>query len=113
MHISDWSSDVCSSDLTERRFAGVMAIVFSADDLALLVRRGVMETVKFMPDERRDPRDVDCIIARDAGLAQLLGKAKPLEQPNASPVGQLHLWMAGSETGRTACRERVGKYVKD
>src|SRR3546814_2540543 len=39
---------------TERRFAGVMAIVFSADDLALLVRRGVLETVKFMPDERSE-----------------------------------------------------------
>src|SRR3546814_11625382 len=33
---------------TERRFAGVMAIVFSADDLALLVRRGVMRS-----EERR------------------------------------------------------------
>src|SRR3546814_9527272 len=41
---------------TERRFAGVMAIVFSADDLALLVRRGVMETVKFMPADRKSTR---------------------------------------------------------
>src|SRR3546814_8511991 len=102
MHISDWSSDVCSSDLTERRFAGVMAIVFSADDLALLVRRGVMETVKFMPDERRDPRDVECILARDAGIAQLLGKATTLEQLHAARVGQTHLGMAGRD--RTSTR---------
>src|SRR3546814_15400007 len=73
-----------------------MAIVFSADDLALLVRRGVMETVKFMPDERRDPRDVECILARDAGIAQLLGKAKTLEQLHAARVGQIHLGLAGS-----------------
>src|SRR3546814_17268003 len=33
---------------TERRFAGVMAIVFSADDLQLPVRRGVMRS-----EERR------------------------------------------------------------
>src|SRR3546814_7076746 len=89
---------------TERRFAGVMAIVFSADDLALLVRRGVMETVKFMPDERRDPRDVECILARDAGIAQLLGKAKTLEQLHAARVGQIHLGTAGS--GRVALHQQ-------
>src|SRR3546814_3069555 len=81
-----------------------MAIVFSADDLALLVRRGVMETVKFMPDERRDPRDVECILARDAGIAQLLGKAKTLEQLHAARVGQIHLGMAGS--GRVALHQQ-------
>src|SRR3546814_8494154 len=90
-----------SSDL---RFAGVMAIVFSADDLALLVRRGVMETVKFMPDERRDPRDVECILARDAGIAQLLGKAKTLEPLHAARAGQIHLGMAGS--GRVELQDR-------
>src|SRR3546814_8773168 len=89
---------------TELRFAGVMSIVFSADDLALLVRRGVMETVKFMPDERRDPRDVECILARDAVIAQLLGKAKTLEQLHAARVGQIHLGMAGS--GRVALHQQ-------
>src|SRR3546814_8951992 len=63
-----------------------------------------METVKFMPDERRDPRYVECILARDAGIAQLLGKAKTLEQLHAARVGQIHLGMAGS--GRVALHQQ-------
>src|SRR3546814_20572163 len=50
MRISDWSSDVCSSDLNEVRDLGQRA------DGALAVLGGVADVLDVGADDRREPR---------------------------------------------------------
>src|SRR3546814_5046472 len=54
MRISDWSSDVCSSDLVEEALAsgnasGIHAFLASSDDIALIKLASPMEGVAPMP----------------------------------------------------------------
>src|SRR3546814_1176262 len=90
MRISDWSSDVCSSDL--KRSAGprdsqvALADQVEADPL----RRGV--------DERHGHQDQQ---DDEAGLIPVL---------HLHALGQLHADAAG-EIGRASCRARVCTYV--
>src|SRR3546814_4581990 len=88
MRISDWSSDVCSSDLMDGR---------TADDRAggRTFRKGVGGADRFgggLPRAgRRGERGLDPI-------ARLV-------------LGQGHADHAGREIGRASCRERVCQYV--
>src|SRR3546814_8139303 len=100
MRISDWSSDVCSSDLGER--------------LPVVVEVGV----------------VDGRLERAAGDALQAGAAEPLEEvafahagarlvvgdarvdlTRGAPEVREHLHPAAGEIGRASCRERVCPYV--
>src|SRR3546814_9938089 len=81
MRISDWSSDVCSSDLTSA----------SAVDLGmlLLVRAGSPEPVTVNAVFQCGPTRVHTRFAGD----------------------YLRISMDGREIGRASCRERVCQYV--
>src|SRR3546814_5023250 len=81
MRISDWSSDVCSSDLIVKRILSSL--------LTLLLVSAVIFTVSGL-------------LPGDAAQ-EVLGQGDELI---AQPVGLLH-----REIGRASCRERVCQYV--
>src|SRR3546814_9291680 len=86
MRISDWSSDVCSSDLT---LAGLGAdVVEATPDLA----------------------DTEAVfrIHWYSGAANLLQRFDAAAQATMEPGLQE---VAAEEIGRASCRERVGQYV--
>src|SRR3546814_13184714 len=108
MRISDWSSDVCSSDLQK----GVMAErALQLDEAHRRARR-----VQRMDDLPRFPRRIEPVrVERDdaeAGLralegvrqqaAMLLGRIEIIQRPGDVEIGKI---------GRASCRERVCKYV--
>src|SRR3546814_3338846 len=93
MRISDWSSDVCSSDLLERLPVG--------GDRLFAAARGEERLAQAVPDVggarergRVDPEDLDRGI--DVSGAQ---------KPVAERVD------VGFQIGRASCRERVCQYV--
>src|SRR3546814_10654705 len=100
MRISDWSSDVCSSDLCARRRSGrgehqrAVALVdldrLTVLDLALQDQVGERVLQIFLYRALQRPRAIDGIIADAA-------------EPCARGVRQ--------EIGRASCRERVCKSV--
>src|SRR3546814_1882483 len=93
MRISDWSSDVCSSDLAHRlRLRGARA---SAD--------------------RRDKRRTGATEIFDAAFvpfvsrrARALRRARPRRPARYQ---RLHAAQGATEIGRASCRERVCQYV--
>src|SRR3546814_3467393 len=87
MRISDWSSDVCSSDLQDAE-AGI-----AADLLQQFVRRP--------PGVRQFPEMVRRLV-QDAGQEHIAG---------ADLLGQLRALLVGQQIGRASCRERVCQYV--
>src|SRR3546814_8959026 len=81
MRISDWSSDVCSSDLEDPRTS------------VLLIEAG--------------PNDTSPIIAMPRGIGKLLAPGNPhVWDYQVTPAGNLP-----PEIGRSSCRERVCQYV--
>src|SRR3546814_13394202 len=98
MRISDWSSDVCSSDLVEPR--------------GIIGERGVAPGLH-PRDDRRDVGghigialapiiDQRVELGREAGV----GGVKPPHHPALLPDGSVQ------QIGRASCRERVCQYVK-
>src|SRR3546814_21102099 len=104
MRISDWSSDVCSSDLAVERASTGLGML--AEHPVLLPRGTV---VPFAPVVAPDVLD-----ERDGQQGQLVGRA-PLRDPAAhwlqSSPRSLVASYSSSELGRASCRERVCQYV--
>src|SRR3546814_16715804 len=88
MRISDWSSDVCSSDLARRAPADV-GVVAARADVEQQLLAGIVE-------HRRDHRDVGQVGAAVVGRVQRIDVTRPHGRP---------------EIGRASCRERVCQYV--
>src|SRR3546814_17299982 len=120
MRISDWSSDVCSSDLLD--FAGTPSGTREQDDLRLLqlghlaprVERRVIEVADgradspFAANQRADIRlHIDPLMPRrhGAGLPRLqlddVANPRLCHQPRG----------VGAAIGRASWRGRVGRYV--
>src|SRR3546814_5137322 len=100
MRISDWSSDVCSSDLLDTPIVSRWA--------AIVLRRALLSRVPTASGVR--PADW---IAERALLLTRMGDveaARMLEQ--AVPVDRFTPRLyAVAEIGRASCRERVCQYV--
>src|SRR3546814_4940569 len=104
MRISDWSSDVCSSDLLSYGYAAITyrafdrVYVLGDEAKAALARRGITDTDTL-------PLGVDSAVftpaARDPGYRAALG---------LGGAGPLPVY-AGRKLGRASCRERVCQYV--
>src|SRR3546814_15677697 len=98
MRISDWSSDVCSSDLTLqpiRRFGFDGSILFS--DI-LVIPHALGQHLWFEAGE--GPRLAPPLV--DSALASLEAAPQRLDPVYAT---------VAREIGRASCRERVGQYV--
>src|SRR3546814_15922327 len=107
MRISDWSSDVCSSDLGD----------LSEDSLARLDKNPLRIL------DSKDPRDrpiadaapdIDAHLTSEAGaffeaVTRDLDAAGVAWTRNSRLVRGLDYYRH-TETGRTACRQRVGRY---
>src|SRR3546814_15279473 len=102
MRISDWSSDVCSSDLTDIGFFGLCAVADESICWIILSQHchrdgGI---------ERRQGLLID--VRRDGGLVPRLkgiGRERPKLRQNAVDCDSV------LEIGRAPCRERVGQYL--
>src|SRR3546814_10727295 len=112
MRISDWSSDVCSSDLVEHAVANVTltptlrqrqnidAVEARAVELSAGIRRGI---VRFEGSAAYTDA-----IARGSGVAAALDGMRPAQTPRWAASATLSL---EPEIGRASCRERVCQYV--
>src|SRR3546814_10073091 len=90
MRISDWSSDVCSSDLEGQYVA------LAAQEARLQAERESLGTLAFpaAPEAQRDRREVAEVLDREgrifeSGRAALRGQLEVLRQRIAQPVAQI------------------------
>src|SRR3546814_5265651 len=108
MRISDWSSDVCSSDLLTRNFAILSAVtIVAAAALLTYVQRNLMAV-----QIRQISEDYNAYFARaftnniwDSAQA-LIAKASSVGK-DSLPEDPDYLF----QIGRASCRERVCQYV--
>src|SRR3546814_15906741 len=100
MRISDWSSDVCSSDLDQVR--GTYVIVVT--EIPYQVQKSkLVEQIAGLINDRKLPILADVRDESDAELRLVL-------EPRARTV-EAEVLMESLEIGRASCRERVGQYV--
>src|SRR3546814_10424123 len=100
MRISDWSSDVCSSDLTERYTAAAQAVLAPGERInSLTMPEGNGPVVVAATQASKGPprgRPVRTMVYLDPPTAKVLDQAASNE---------------GVQIGRASCRERVCQYV--
>src|SRR3546814_2802669 len=97
MRISDWSSDVCSSDLTIEEAYEVSDAIAGGDPAAIRDELGdLLLQVVFHSQ-----------IATDDGLFGFDDVANAI----SDKMERRHPHIFGNEIGRTSCRERVCQYV--
>src|SRR3546814_12401426 len=119
MRISDWSSDVCSSDLLDRfRREGIhMAVMVdeygTTEGIATLT--DVLESIAGDLPERGELTEP--LIVRRSDGSWLVAGTLPIDEfedrfslPGLQGDGGFHT-LAGFEIGRASCRERVCQYV--
>src|SRR3546814_2519038 len=108
MRISGWSSDVCSSDLVTGAAACGEEEGAAADDEGLprLARRAALLCEPGLELRRlvRDHPERHLSVLQPAELRALAAEAPRHARLDAPPIH-----VAGDQTGRTTCRERVGQ----
>src|SRR3546814_14210823 len=119
MRISDWSSDVCSSDLGFPTFLAALPDLgghnylpdVAAFEWALNVAYHADDAALLRPEDLPDPDAVGRMRFPLHPSAQRLSTPFPItqiwqvHQPDAEPVDRI------VQNGRASCRERVGQYV--
>src|SRR3546814_13638529 len=108
MRISDWSSDVCSSDLARR----------SRDDRpGETARDPGAAAIAVRIAEEADQAVVELVDAAAAGQRQLVGDVEAdlaergIVAVDAKLLGQPDVAVGAGQIGRASCRERVCQYV--
>src|SRR3546814_13936261 len=103
MRISDWSSDVCSSDLIE-----VFGVDAETEDLRPVVPGAVQHDGRIDAAQQRSQQDevplMACRKQLDEGIDAEMGD-------DLDAVGGAEEDQPGEEIGRASCRERVWQYV--
>src|SRR3546814_15130362 len=107
MRISDWSSDVCSSDLVLRDVRGdEISMIFQEPMTSLnplhTVEKQINETLFLHKGMNRDQAR-----QRTLELLKLVGIPDAVKRLSAYP----HELSGGQQIGSAPCRERVGRYV--
>src|SRR3546814_7433025 len=98
MRISDWSSDVCSSDLVERGvYAGDREEIEASAEIRIAAHR--------RPDYRRE------LQLADGRYVQIVERSVPDGSTVCVWTDITDLRRHENETGRASCRERVCQYV--
>src|SRR3546814_15637745 len=102
MRISDWSSDVCSSDLCQGQFPGKRLWRKPARNSLPALRHGMEILIKVMKDRFLGRIGIGC------------------DRPSGRTFDRVGIWVdiVGFNTwykpmkiGSASCRERVGQYV--
>src|SRR3546814_19893576 len=99
MRISDWSSDVCSSDL-QRLALAIVGRSPVARQLAFARERGWTHLDFYQTVGDDFARDYNVLVDGDEGAAVLMWRRKPAPKDGD-----------GKQIGRESCRERVCQYV--
>src|SRR3546814_20813204 len=111
MRISDWSSDVCSSDLTEKNLARVFE---AAEDKGAVLLFDEADALFGKRSEVKDAHDRYATIE----VAYLLERVERLNglaifamgmPPHPNPASPRRPRLTVDSTGRAACRERGGQ----
>src|SRR3546814_10807376 len=97
MRISDWSSDVCSSDLRQ------LVAAETAEQVERQQRGMPLVHVKGIDLEAEGAEQPDAADAEHDFLLQPIGKIAAVEMVGDAPVV--------GKVGRASCRESVGQYV--
>src|SRR3546814_20977912 len=114
MRISDWSSDVCSSDLPDTGLSprlappmlglGLLAAIHQ-DDILAHAERDHGDGISGRPNWIKDSRKGERVLGRFNWKA-----GQPtVEHPSVNAFSGA---MGLSQIGRASCRERVGQYVE-
>src|SRR3546814_16613370 len=103
MRISDWSSDVCSSDLTRDRIRAILCrgTVAQHFDTLDCARRNEVEIDRVAALRRRARVEVD---DRAVVTALAVDQHEDMDARKAAKA-------RGAQIGRASCRERVCQYV--
>src|SRR3546814_17572708 len=99
MRISDWSSDVCSSDLARRHDVS-QRILMSANDLRSANKLRIGQVLKIPPKTESRPGPITVAV----------GESKP-QQTMQQRLDEARKVQSDNEIGRASCRARVGQYV--
>src|SRR3546814_14452645 len=97
MRISDWSSDVCSSDLSDIVFQALQGKAVQVDEVAGQVQ------LQYLPLPV-----IKLLVAADHAFDEKVALAERDAFANKDPAGADLLYL---EIGRASCRERVCQYV--
>src|SRR3546814_13421216 len=103
MRISDWSSDVCSSDL-------VWPVLVQGEGAAQQVAAAI-RGFNALPEQGRLPRPDLLIVARGGGSLEDLWAFNEEIVVRAAAESAIPLISAVGQIGRASCRERVCQYV--
>src|SRR3546814_5663226 len=103
MRISDWSSDVCSSDLKHglKPRARVVAYANSGDDPTLMLNAPVPAAKKVLEKAGLTKEDIDVWEINEAFSVVAEKFIRDLDLPREK------VNINGGEIGRASCRERV------
>src|SRR3546814_13887251 len=117
MRISDWSSDVCSSDLSPPRYREYAADILSSGEHLLAIIGDILDLSKVeagkfeLADDEFDAGEIMDAAVRLVREKMVQAHLTLDILPPARPV---HLRAARRallhEIGRASCRERVGQY---
>src|SRR3546814_17430164 len=108
MRISDWSSDVCSSDLFGERFAD--AILDEVERrVAPSLRANVVTRFHYTPADFG--RDLSAHLGSAFSLEPVLWQSAWFRAHNRDDVISNLYFVGAGKIGRASCRERVCQYV--
>src|SRR3546814_13202933 len=102
MRISDWSSDVCSSDLVDAD-----ALLFGKRAKRLVERDRQADGVADQPKRPSPPRQRSAV-SENGGRLQFLGRRE-----EATSVRHTEEWRKSWKSGRAPGRERGGQYERN
>src|SRR3546814_15026468 len=119
MRISDWSSDVCSSDLVKRESTNGSAdiVPLRISSIVLFVQRAkrkLRELVFSLETDGFRTPDLTILAEHitDSGLREIVYQQEPDSQVHCvREDGVLATLTYHREIGRASCRERVCQYV--
>src|SRR3546814_14355326 len=110
MRISDWSSDVCSSDLQKaaaRRAVSEALTRLDFDRRERIVRINAVGTVHLLDDLMALPlKAIDCLFVPKVGAARDVALLEDILAPIEAAAG-----LATPKIGRASCRASVCQYV--
>src|SRR3546814_15809959 len=110
MRISDWSSDVCSSDLRDRSALHAAAADFLAGGFVDIVIASAGISIGTLTEELDDHAVFESIMA--VNLNATVSTFEPfIASMKQRGRGRLVGISRVAEIGRASCRERVCKYV--
>src|SRR3546814_12814827 len=110
MRISDWSSDVCSSDLAENPPTGVNEYVVAPTDLRWVAFFSFNETGYVKDDEKLDPDDILSSIREGTEASNIERERRGWDTMKI--LGWRFKPQYDEQIGRASWRERVWQTVK-